>query len=69
MSPKMTHKSFCFAGEPSPCIGYFADDVLPCVCGAEGDVITALSRVALPAPMSEKPVKPAPPKAATSHAA
>jgi hypothetical protein len=43
------HEHFCFAGQPAPCEGYFLNDLLPCVCGAEGDVVTALSRLAVPA--------------------
>jgi len=53
------HEHFCFAGQPAPCEGYFLDDLLPCVCGAEGDVLTALSRLAVPAlggtPVSAEP--------------
>jgi len=41
------HEHFCFAGQPAACKGYFPDDVLPCVCGAEGDAVTALSLVAV----------------------
>ena len=49
-------------------MGYFAGDVLPCICGAEGDVTTALSQVALPAPLCEKPAEPVLPKSAeTPH--
>jgi len=62
------HRSFCFAGQPAPCVGYFAGDVLPCICGAEGDVTTALSQVALPAPVCEKPAEPVLPKSATNAA-
>jgi hypothetical protein len=50
------HEPFCFAGQPAPCKGYFPDDVLPCVCGAEGDVVTALSQVAVPEPFGGTPV-------------
>ena len=39
------HKWFCFAGQPAPCAGLFSDDVLPCVCGASGDAISALSQI------------------------
>jgi hypothetical protein len=42
------HKSYCFAGQPAPGTGYFDDDVLPCVCGVSGDVLSALSQVAVP---------------------
>ena len=49
MKSEGKHKHFCFAGQPAPCEGYFLNDVLPCICGAYGDVVTALSRVAVPA--------------------
>jgi len=49
MKGENKHEHFCFAGQPAPCEGYFPDDVLPCVCGAEGDAVTALSQVAIPA--------------------
>ncbi len=49
------HKDFCFAGQPAPCAGYFPGDVLPCVCGAEGDVVDALSQVAASAPAGGSP--------------
>jgi hypothetical protein len=62
------HKSFCFAGQPAPCVGYFAGDVLPCICGVEGDVTTALSQVALPAPMCKKPAEPVLTKSAPNAA-
>src|SRR5580658_3235479 len=45
---KVKHKFFCFALEPSPCDGYFAGSGPPCVCGGSGDVISALSQVAIP---------------------
>lgn len=53
------HKPFCFAGQPAPCPGYFDKDVLPCVCGASGTTISALSQVAVPAVpiLEEKPAK------------
>lgn len=44
----VVHKSFCFAGQPAPVAGLFPDDALPCVCGAHGDLINALSLVAPP---------------------
>jgi hypothetical protein len=48
------HKSFCFAGQPAPCPGYFENDVLPCVCGATQDVLSALAQVQVPAtPVAE----------------
>jgi hypothetical protein len=49
------HEQFCFAGQPALCKGYFRNDVLPCVCGIEGDAVTALSLVAVPAPMGGSP--------------
>ncbi|MGA3078244.1 MAG: hypothetical protein ABSG56_31765 [Bryobacteraceae bacterium] len=42
------HKAFCFALEPSTCEGYFAGSEPPCVCGASGDIFSALTEVALP---------------------
>jgi hypothetical protein len=42
------HKPFCFAGQPAPCSGYFENDVLPCVCGATQDVLSALQQVQVP---------------------
>ena len=43
-----THREYCFAGQPTACPGYFAGDVLPCVRGADGSVLRALSRIAVP---------------------
>jgi hypothetical protein len=43
------HANHCFAGQPAPCPGYFADDALPCVCGSDEHLLSALSQVALPA--------------------
>ena len=37
------HREYCFAGQPATCPGYFAGDVLPCVCGVEGTVLEALA--------------------------
>ena len=53
------HRPFCFAGQPAPCPGYFDNDELPCVCGANGTVLAALSRVAVPAVpvVKEKPAE------------
>jgi hypothetical protein len=51
MTDEGKHEHFCFAGQPALCKGYFLNDVLPCVCGIEGDAVTALSLVALPAPI------------------
>ena len=50
MNGENKHEHFCFAGQPAPCRGYFPNDVLPCVCGARGSAVTALSQVAIPAP-------------------
>jgi hypothetical protein len=49
MKGESKHEHFCFAGQPALCKGYLPNDVLPCVCGAEGDAVTALSQVAVPA--------------------
>jgi hypothetical protein len=43
------HENYCFAGQPAPCPGYFADDILPCVCSSEEKLLFALSQVAIPA--------------------
>jgi hypothetical protein len=43
------HKEYCFAGQPAPCPGYFANDALPCVCGVNGNTFSAMSQVAIPA--------------------
>jgi hypothetical protein len=56
MPSERKHKHFCFAGEPAPCKGYFPNDTLPCVCGAESDAVTALSQVAVSAPLGGIPV-------------
>ena len=49
------HKGFCFAGQATEVLGYFPEDVLPCVCGAAGDATAALSQLALPAAVCETP--------------
>ena len=49
MSAPTIHKPYCFAGQPALCPGYFTNDVLPCVCGVKGNVLSALSKVAIPA--------------------
>lgn len=49
MTRQKIHKAYCFAGYPAPCTGFFADDVLPCVCGASGNLVDALSQFAFPA--------------------
>ncbi|MFN7992051.1 MAG: hypothetical protein U0Q18_00525 [Bryobacteraceae bacterium] len=55
MADETRHKPFCSGGEPAPCKGYFAGDVLPCVCGAEGTATEALKEVAMPAPAGGTP--------------
>jgi hypothetical protein len=66
MTGKSKHKHFCFAGQSAPCKNYFRSDVLPCICGVNGDVVTALSQVGIPAlgstlvaaePVPTRPVK------------
>ena len=42
------HKPYCFGGQPAPCRGYFENDVLPCVCGATGSVLSSLQQVQVP---------------------
>jgi hypothetical protein len=42
------HNAYCFAGQPAPCSGYFANDVLPCVCRSREDLLLALLQVAIP---------------------
>jgi hypothetical protein len=48
MSKPTKHESFCFAGQPALCSGYFADDLLPCACGVDGTVLSALNQIAVP---------------------
>ena len=55
MKGESKHEHFCFAGQPAPCKGYFPNDVLPCVCGAAGNAVTALSQVAVPWPIAGTP--------------
>jgi len=43
------HNVCCFAGQPAPCLGYFSNDILPCVCGSKESLLLALSQVAMPA--------------------
>jgi hypothetical protein len=43
------HEQYCFAGQTAPCTGYFKNDALPCVCGADGDPLSAISQVVMPA--------------------
>jgi hypothetical protein len=55
MEDKSKHEHFCFAGQLASCQGYFPNEVLPCVCGADGNVIRALSQVAVRAPPGGTP--------------
>lgn len=59
-SGRTKHKDFCFAGQPAPSAGYFPGDVLPCICGAEGDVMDALRQIAPCAPAGGSPAPPEP---------
>jgi hypothetical protein len=49
MSQSKKHKWFCCIGQPALCSGYFTDDLLPCVCGVDGTVLSALNQIAIPA--------------------
>jgi hypothetical protein len=42
------HNVCCFAGQTPPCPGYFANDILPCVCDSKESLLRALSQVAIP---------------------
>ena len=42
------HNPYCFASQPAPCLGYFANDALPCVCDSKESLLLALSQVAIP---------------------
>ena len=42
------HNSYCFAGQPATCPGYFSNDILPCVCSSKESLLLALSQVAIP---------------------
>ena len=46
------HVLYCFADELAPCRGYFDNDILPCVCGEGGDILAALSQIAVPESIS-----------------
>jgi hypothetical protein len=48
MLKQRTHKSYCFAGQPAPCKGYFAKDILPCICGDRERLLSELSRAVVP---------------------
>jgi hypothetical protein len=49
------HQPYCFAAQPAACPGYFAGDVLPCICGPTHSAIEALNRVMVPfAPIGEE---------------
>jgi hypothetical protein len=43
------HTTFCFAGQPAPCLGYFANDVLPFICSSKESLLLAFHQVAIPA--------------------
>jgi hypothetical protein len=49
MRKSNAHEQYCFAGQPAPCAGYFKNDALPCICGANGNVLLALAKTAIPA--------------------
>jgi hypothetical protein len=42
------HNAYCFAGESAPCPGYFANDILPCICSSQEKLLFELSQVAIP---------------------
>ena len=42
------HNVCCFAGQSAPCVGYFSNDTLPCVCSSKESLLLALSQVAIP---------------------
>ena len=42
------HNAYCFASQTAPCLGYFANDTLPCVCSSRESLLLALSQVAFP---------------------
>ena len=52
------HKAYCFAGQPAPCPGYFANDTLPCVCGSKENLLFTLSQVAIPSVPVDKTATP-----------
>jgi hypothetical protein len=41
------HSVYCFAGQSTACPGFFANDILPCICSKES-LLFALSEVAIP---------------------
>jgi hypothetical protein len=41
------HNVCCFASQSAPCPGYFANDILPCICSKDS-LLFALSQVAIP---------------------
>jgi hypothetical protein len=45
MAANERHKWYCFAAQTAPCLGYFPNDVLPCVCPIHGDVFQALRQL------------------------
>ena len=49
------HNAYCFASQPAPCLGYFVNDTLPCICASREMLLLALSHVAFPfAPLALK---------------
>jgi hypothetical protein len=48
MNSSTFHKEYCFAGQPAACPGYFTNDALPCVCGADGNILAAMRQVVIP---------------------
>lgn len=50
------HNAYCFAEQSAPCSGYFANDLLPCVCSSKESLLFALSQVAMPyMPLNDVP--------------
>ena len=59
MTIREEHQWYCFGTQPAPVTGYFAGDVLPCVCGDSGSLFSALGQVApqtLPDPEDSHPI-------------
>lgn len=42
------HNAYCYAEQSAPCPGYFANDLLPCICTSKESLLYALSQVAIP---------------------
>ena len=52
------HNVYCFAGQPTPCPGFFANDILPCICSSKESLLFALSEVAIPyTPVTVRPAE------------